>query len=468
MQVENRSSYLLKNTIIFALGNFGTKFITFFLVPFYTSALTTAEYGVIDLIYTVGMVLVPVLTLNISEAVLRFPLDKDADTTKIMSIGLIYTTIALIISICIFPFLVKMHTIGIYAEYMVLYMVSLMLHQLCMSYLRGKELLLQYAIGNIVHANLVASLNIYFLAICDKGIEGYLLAYVIANVVVAIYAAYYGNIINVIRNFSFDRKLALSMVKYSAVLIPNSFMWWIMNSADRIMISTMVGVAANGIYAVSYKLPTLLTTVSSVFNQAWSYSAIKENDSVDKKEYNNIVYDRLVSVIVLLSMGLLVILKDFLKIYVSNEYYEAWLYIPILIVGFVFMTLGSFVATSYTVYKDSRGFLCSGTVGAIGNLVLNWVLIPQINVMGAAIATATSYFIVFVYRVLDTKKYLELDVLKKKHVYGYILLMLAIITIYFDNKIAFVLLIVELLLTIVNFRQTVFAVWDFILNKINR
>lgn len=44
------------------------------------------------------------------------------------------------------------------------------------------------------------------------------------------------------------------MAKYSVVLIPNSFMWWIMNSSDRIMVSSMVSVAANGIYAVSYEM----------------------------------------------------------------------------------------------------------------------------------------------------------------------------------------------------------------------
>ena len=84
---KNRSDYLIKNTIIFTMGNLGSKLISFFLVPLYTYALTATEYGVVDLIVTVGTVAVPVLTLNISEAVMRFALDKDADKKKITQIG---------------------------------------------------------------------------------------------------------------------------------------------------------------------------------------------------------------------------------------------------------------------------------------------------------------------------------------------------------------------------------------------
>lgn len=79
---NSRNSYLIKNTIIFTLGNLGSKLISFFLIPLYTNALTTAEYGVVDLVATVGTVAVPLLTLNICESVMRFALDEDANTKK--------------------------------------------------------------------------------------------------------------------------------------------------------------------------------------------------------------------------------------------------------------------------------------------------------------------------------------------------------------------------------------------------
>ena len=63
-----------------------------------------------------------------------------------------------------------------------------------------------------------------------------------------------------------------------------------MNSSDHVMVTSMIGVAANGIYAISYKLPNLISIITGIFNQAWSYSAIREEESSDSDEYTNRVF----------------------------------------------------------------------------------------------------------------------------------------------------------------------------------
>ena len=105
----SRKKYLLKNTAIFALGSFGTKFISFFLVPLYTNILTTSEYGTVDMISTIGMVLVPLLTLNICEAVMRFSLDENADLNKIISVGICSLFLAIFAGGIIFPVTAKLN-----------------------------------------------------------------------------------------------------------------------------------------------------------------------------------------------------------------------------------------------------------------------------------------------------------------------------------------------------------------------
>ena len=89
MDKETKNKYLIKNTIILSIGNFGSKLITFFLVPLYTNILTTSEYGTIDLITMLTTVIVPLITLNISEAVMRYSMDKDLNKEKILRIGTI-------------------------------------------------------------------------------------------------------------------------------------------------------------------------------------------------------------------------------------------------------------------------------------------------------------------------------------------------------------------------------------------
>lgn len=440
---QQRNKYLLKNTVIFSIGNFGTKIISFFLVPLYTNILTTREYGTVDLIYTIGMVLVPLLTLNIGESIMRFALDKDADCDKIMSTGITILIFGAIIGLLILPIANLFESVSNYSIYIYLYTLTLAFSQIFLCYLRGKEFLLKYSIGNIIQSLTIAIFNIIFLIGMKKGIEGYLMAYILANVCTGLYGFWAGKVNLVIKKYSINIELSKNMIKYSVVLIPNSFMWWIMNSSDRMMVSAMISVTANGVYAVAYKIPTLLSTITTIFNQAWSYSAIREDESEDKEEYNNRVYENLVTIVIVVATGLLMIMKPFLSVYVGKEYYTAWHYVPYLIVGFVFMTLGSFIATSYTVHKDSMGFLISGTVGAIINLILNFILIPMMGVSGAAFATCISYFGVFVYRIKDTQKYIKLRVFKRKQICGYALLILSAMTCYLDNCIGQTLLVIE-------------------------
>ena len=60
--------YLAKNIAFLTVGQFGTKLLVFFLVPLYTSVLTSAEYGTYDLYSATVGLFVPILTLNISDA----------------------------------------------------------------------------------------------------------------------------------------------------------------------------------------------------------------------------------------------------------------------------------------------------------------------------------------------------------------------------------------------------------------
>ncbi|MCM1508600.1 MAG: oligosaccharide flippase family protein [Ruminococcus flavefaciens] len=459
---ESRKKYLLKNTAVFALGSMGTKLISFFLIPLYTNILSTSEYGIADLVTTISTVVAPVIILNISEAVMRFSLDKNADNNKIMSTGILTFLMAVFIGLLIIPFVNLFETLHSYVIHIYFYTISLAGSQLFLSYLRGREKLVAYSVGNILHTLEIASFNILFLLVFKLGIIGYFWAYILANVATIIYAFIAGNVIDVIKNFKFDKELSKNMIIYSSILIPNSFMWWITNSSDRIMLTAMVGAAANGIYAISYKVPSLVQTITNIFNQAWSYSAIRENESSDRDKFSNDVYDIVVAISTVSGVSLLMIMKTFMKYYVEENYYEAWKYTPFLIIGYVFLTLGTFLSTYYTVNKDSKGFLFSASCGALVNIILNICLIPLIGVYGAALATGISYFVVYLYRTFDTRKYISIKFFNFKHIMAYIILLLSGITIFIDNIIGQILLIIEFFIVVFLFKNK----WTFIFKKV--
>lgn len=436
---NNRNKYLIKNTLLFTLGNLGSKLITFFLIPLYTNTLSTTQYGTIDLVATVSTVAIPILTINICESVMRFALDKDADQKQITQIGTYIFLCACLFGLLIIPICTLFNQISSYAGLTYFYVISLAASQLYLCDLRGKELLLYYSIGNVLHTLLIAVFNIMFLLIFKMEIKGYLLAFIIANLIISLYALIVGKGYKSFTLQRINKKLLVSMSKYSIVLIPNSFMWWIMNSSDRIMVSSMVGIAANGIYAVSYKIPTLVSTLTSIFNQAWSYSAIREDGACDEELYNNRIFKMLIGIVMLVGIGILTFVKPFLSIYVSEEFFSAWKYTPFLIIGYVYLTLGSFMATSYTVHKDSFGYLFSGMFGAVFNIVLNFALIPLIDVYGAAIATCISFFLVFIFRLIHTRKYIKYKIGNIEFISGSIILILSSAVIYLNNDIGFVI-----------------------------
>ena len=86
----NRYKYLLKNIGLLTLSSFATKLLSFFLVPLYTNILTTTEYGTYDLFNTTIGVLLPILTLNIQEAVMRFSMDSKYDRKSIVTVATKY------------------------------------------------------------------------------------------------------------------------------------------------------------------------------------------------------------------------------------------------------------------------------------------------------------------------------------------------------------------------------------------
>ncbi|MBO5530136.1 MAG: polysaccharide biosynthesis C-terminal domain-containing protein [Bacilli bacterium] len=463
--ISKRNNNLIKNTLIFTIGNFASKFLTFFLIPLYTSVLTTSEFGNVDLIFTIITVLAPIFTLNISESVMLFTLDSESnkkDILKIANYFLLLSLIPCIISFIIFNYIPIFNNIEIFVA---LYLYFLIGNQIFLCALKGQKKVKLYTIGGVLNTFLLIIFNLIFLIIFKLGVKGYFLSQFLSNLIVFIFAFIFSGAFKV-NIKSINKLLMKKMIKYSIVLIPTTFMWWIMNSSDRIMVTSMISESANGIYAISYKLPTLISTIIAIFNQAWLFSAIEEKNSDDKVEYTNKIFSLIFSLLFILGVGLMLISKPFMKIYVSNDYYVAWKYMSFLIVGVVFQSLGTFISTSYNVNKDSKGFLFSALLGALINIILNFILIPIIGVYGAACATSMSYISVFAFRLFDTKKYIKIDILKKKYIISFIILLLSALVMYMNFIISEILLLLLFILMFIINKNEINDILKLILNKI--
>ena len=90
---QNRYKKLLSNTLVFAIGTFSSKVLVFLMLPYYTNILSTGEYGTVDALINVGQLMIPIASVGINNAVIRFGLENESDKKTVFSNGL-YTILA--------------------------------------------------------------------------------------------------------------------------------------------------------------------------------------------------------------------------------------------------------------------------------------------------------------------------------------------------------------------------------------
>lgn len=124
MSNQKKNKYLIKNTIVFALGNLGSRMISFLLIPLYTSILSTSGYGILDIINVFISIGIPILTLNISEAIMRFLLDKDSDKEKILQVAVSFSFISITLSFLLYPIFKLTPIFSEFALYFCIYIAA--------------------------------------------------------------------------------------------------------------------------------------------------------------------------------------------------------------------------------------------------------------------------------------------------------------------------------------------------------
>lgn len=418
--------YLFKNVGLLTISQFATKLLSFFLVPLYTNILTTSEYGAYDIVMTTIAVLLPILTLNIQDSVLRFSLDKNENYDGIVSVGFKYffwSNLIVLITLfinCLFSIngFIKEYSIYIYLIYFTQSFLGIVI-----SFVRGIDKIRDLAISSIWASFFTLSCNILFLVVFKWALHGYFLANIIGPFLQSIYLFYKGKIYKYIKIRNYHKK-DKEMVSYSRPLIANSIAWWVNNSLDRYAIVFFCGLAENGIYSVASKIPSILNIFQTIFNQAWTLSVVKDYDKDDRSGFFTNTYKLYNAMMVILCSGIIMFNQPMSSILYAKGFYEAWHYVPWLTMSIVFGALSGYIGGFFSAVKNSKIFAQSTIIGAIVNFLLNMLFVPLIGAFGAAFATTISYMLVWGIRYYHSKKYIKMQINIKKDLMGYLLLII--------------------------------------------
>ena len=450
---KNKYSELVSNSLILTIGNFITKIIAFLLMPLYTTYMTTEQYGIADIINTVVELLIPIFTLSISEGVFRFCLDKENSKSEILRNSIKVVLLGFIIILIIAPianFFIETNFIVLFLVLYITTAIKNVLSQFC----RGIGNIKEFTISGIVGALALVILNIILLVQYKLGVMAYIIAICGSNLVTSIYIYFKCNIKYYIKENKTKQKIEAQLLKYSIYLIPNSIAWWFTNISSRYILMAYGGAKISGIYAASSKIPTIINILSNIFQQAWQSSSTEQYESSNRNVFYTNIF-KVFSIFVIMSASVIILLTPYIsKILLTNEFYEGWKITPLLIVSAVMCAYSYYFGTFYVAAKESKWVMISTMIGAITNVFACIILVPKFGMIGAAIASVLSYVIITIVRIINTRKFIILNINWSKLLFNLILLFIQAIIWMVDFKIGQVFNIIILIaLMIINIKE---------------
>lgn len=424
---------LAKNTGIFALANFSSKILIFLLVPIYTRVLTTTEYGFYDLVYTTIQLFVPILTLNISEAVMRFLMKDGVSKKSVFSIAVLdifIGSIAFALLLLVNNLFSLSDLISQYSIYIFVIFVFYTLNNFLIQFSKGIDKIGVTAISGVISTAVMLAMNVILLVVFDWGLLGLFIANVCGYVIPCIY------IVSRLRlwelfEIKIDKKLQWEMVYYALPLVLNILSWWVNNTSDRYIVTAIVGIQASAIISVAYKIPQILSTISAIFIQSWQISAIKiQEDKSDTTFVSNMLlyYNALLLII---ASGIILFVKPISNILFGISFYSAWELVPFLIISSLFNAISGCIGAIMGAKMDTHNIAKSALVGMIANIILNIVLTFLMGPQGITISTLIASFLIF-YMRKDSVKEINSETYRAIYLSWILLVVEACLLIYMD------------------------------------
>lgn len=416
MNPKNR--LLIKDTIVFGLGSFGSKIILFLLVPLYTNYMSTEEYGVADLITVLSALAVSVFSADIHFALLRFSLSREEKRQNVARISMIICAVATIL-VFVFSPLTQLYKPMAPFQFYVLILCSIDIFRSCgLNYLKVVDKNRVLSLLGVMEAVILALVNIVLIRVFHMGIDGYLIANIVSYGVCTLVSLIVSDLLRDSFKGAFDKELMKRMLAFSFPLVFNSLIWWINTTSGKIIISGIAGVSALGIYTAATKVSSLLNLLISIFNQAWGLSSIREIEGEKDVSFFSNIFIWYSMAVTGAGIALISVVRPFVTLFMGEDFHEAWQYVPTLLAGTIFYAIGVYYESLYLALKKTVNSFLSSCLGAILNLVLAVILTFDMGIWGGVIGYCVGFFAIAVIRMHDVDRFMHLSFSKTRYYIG--------------------------------------------------
>jgi O-antigen/teichoic acid export membrane protein len=398
----SRLKQLSKDSLIYGIGGVIAKSVSFFTLPIYTRIFTPADYGTIEMLTVLSSFLAAILVMGMDSAQSMYFFKhkddgRDAQARVVSSIlqwRLIWGAVIVFIAALLAPVLNAAFFNGKLGwEYFAIAFVGTLFAQVMSQSAEVMRLLYRpwgYIGITLSQSLLSAALVLVAVLVFDQGIFGFFLGTGVAVLAVGALGWY-----RVREYINFERLHTdwwPQLVRFGAPLVPAGLAMYFMNTADRWFVQHYHGEEALGIFAVGAKFALLMALGVETFRKAWWPIAMDAMHSDDGPETFRLIARLYIGFGIAAVIVLTLISPWLVQWFTAPAFHGAWPIVGILAWQALFY--GFFLIASAGIWKAEKTYLNLYLMGgaAIIGLLLNWLFVPTLGGMGAALATVITYF----------------------------------------------------------------------------
>ena len=455
----NRNKELLRNTIILGVGQLVPKLLSLITLPVLTAYLTTSQYGTYDLILSIVSLLIPIITLQIQQAVFRYLITSlnNEDRYLYVTNSLAYILLSSVICLPIVFITLTITKINFTSSILICFLLfAEALYNLLGQIVRGVGMNVKYSLSVIVYSVTNMLLILVLIAYKGLGLHGVILSLLFSYLMADLYMLYCSKIISYFKVYLLSKETIKQLLLFSAPIIPSSISLWVVNLSDRLIIINYLGTGANGIYSVANKIPSVYNNAYNIFDLAWTETASRAIKDDDSAAYYSSLFSVLFNFLIGIMLMLIALTPIMFKFLVDEKYYLAYYQVPILYFGVFFNSLVCFYSGIYIALKRTKEVSYSSIIGAILNLLFNLIFIKHIGIYAASISTAVSYFAIVLYRAYDINKIINIIYDLKNLLIGFALFIISAILCYTTNLLCIALCFV--IAVLFNIKKNMFII----------
>lgn len=397
---------LIKGTATYAIGDFGTRILSFLIIPLYTYYISTEEMGIYDLLISTSGLLIPLITLQVSDASYRWIISKKNEASECITATykvLLSTSILFILIAIAFNNVVDIP----YVELFVLLVIASSWYTTILKIVRALENQKLYAIIGVIYTSIYLSLNVLQIVAFKKKVDSLLISSVIGYFICIFFVIYKEP---QLRKFSAAVRpdLIRQFVVFSLPLIPNYLNWWVINSSDSYIVTLALGTSANGLLSVSHKFPSVLQVFLSLFNTSWQDLSISKH--AKEGTFNTKTFE-ILSKMILASVCVLVpATKIFISIIMSEQYQMSSEFVPLYYLGAAYQGFSAFYGVGYLKKGKTRQALLTSVYASTINIIIDLIAIRYIGLHAAALSTFVGFLVMWLVRERQNREELGIIV----------------------------------------------------------